>query len=92
MTREELQKVRDWADAKIATGEEPPWAWFQYMKLRENLDAILSGMDATCIVTVPEDSPQEAQRPGSGHLRLVGTCPPDSAQPAQSGAPVPLPM
>ena len=45
MRREELEKVRQWADDKIAAGQEPPWAWYQYMKLRETLDAILSGMD-----------------------------------------------
>lgn len=44
MTREELQKIRGWADDKIATGIEPPWSWYQLMKLREALDAILSGM------------------------------------------------
>ena len=43
MTKEDLKKIRQWADDKIATGEEPPWAWFQYMKLRETLDAILGG-------------------------------------------------
>jgi len=47
MTREELEKVRSWADAKLSTGEEPPWAWDQYMKLRETLDAILAGMAQT---------------------------------------------
>jgi len=44
MTREELQKVRDWATDKITAGQEPPWAWYQYMKLRETCDAILAGM------------------------------------------------
>ena len=45
--RDKLKEVRDWANEKLATGEEPPWAWFQYMKLRETLDQILAGMDAT---------------------------------------------
>ena len=40
MTQAELQKMRDWADAKIAGGQEPPWAWYQYMKLRETLDRL----------------------------------------------------
>ncbi len=73
MTRDDLERVREWANAKLATGEEPPWAWYQYMKLRETLDAILAGMDAKCVVTVPEDSQPAAQRPGTGHLRLVDT-------------------
>ena len=40
----ELMRIRHWADQKIQAGEEPPWAWYQYMKLREVLDAIIAGM------------------------------------------------
>lgn len=46
MTPTDLEEMRAWADEKIA-GDEPPWAWYQYMKLRETLDAILAGMAAT---------------------------------------------
>ena len=49
MTRLELQRLRKWADAKIATGQEPPWAWFQLMKLREALDALIGEMEAESI-------------------------------------------
>ena len=88
--REDLERVRAWALAKIATGEEPPWAWYQYMKLRETLDAILTGMDAAMPQT--ESSPQEAHRSGK-HLQLVGArYSPDTAPPRQSETPVPLPM
>ena len=45
--RKELEKIREWADSKIASGSEPPWAWYQYMKLRETVDAILGGMAVT---------------------------------------------
>ncbi len=86
MTREELQRVREWAVGKLATGEEPPWAWYQYMKLREVLDAILAGMAAT------EGSPRLAERP-ERRLRLVGTNdPPESVPPHQPDQPVQLPM
>ena len=46
--QEDLERVRlrAWAQEELATGEEPPWAWYQYMKLRETLDAILGGMEA----------------------------------------------
>lgn len=91
MNRDELQQVRDWADAKIATGAEPPWAWFQYMKLREVLDQMLAGMDATTVVIVPEDSPQEALRPGNGHLRLVDSTRPDTVQHGPKAGSVQLP-
>lgn len=43
----ELERVRDWAKEKIRDGSEPPWAWYQYMKLVETTDAILDGMAAT---------------------------------------------
>ena len=35
--------VRDWAKAKVDTGREPPWAWYQYMKLIDAVDALLPG-------------------------------------------------
>lgn len=68
MTKEELLRVRDWANQKLAMGEEPPWAWYQYMKLREVLDQMLAGMDAT----QTESSLESALHPGK-HLRLVGS-------------------
>lgn len=86
--REELQKIRDWANEKIAGGQEPPWAWYQYMKLRETCDAILSGMAAT---TLP-DSPQSAGNQGA-HLRLVdGNGPQENAPHRHAGLPVQMPM
>lgn len=92
MTKEDLKKIRQWADDKIATGEEPPWAWFQYMKLRETLDAILGGMDSSCIVTVPADLQSAEERRGNGHLRLVDTSQQGTSPPAQSEPEVLLPM
>ena len=59
--REELQKVRDWANEKIANGQEPPWAWYQYMKLRETLQAILAGIQAA--------SPERRVHRNRNHLR-----------------------
>lgn len=86
--RDELRKVRDWANEKIAAGQEPPWAWFQYMKLRETCDAILSGL----AVAMPPDSP-ESEQPQGAHLRLVErNSPQDTAQHRPAGLPVQLPM
>ncbi len=64
---DELQRVRDWAQSKAQGGQEPPWAWYQYMKLVETLDAILSGIAATLPL---EDSPQ-SEPPRAMHLRLA---------------------
>lgn len=86
--RSKLEDIRGWADAKIASGQEPPWAWFQYMKLRETLDAILAGMD--CVTM--ENSQQSEQHPGK-HLQLVeATDPQDTAQRHPVGLPTQPPM
>jgi len=86
--RKELEQVREWADAKIASGQEPPWAWFQYMKLRETLDEILAGMDSV----TTESSLQSASHPEK-HLRLVdATHQQDSAPHRPAGLPTRLPM
>lgn len=86
--RDELQKVRDWANEKISGGQEPPWAWYQYMKLVETVDAILHGMAATTTA-----SSQQSEEHLGAHLRLVGsTCPQDSAQPHHVGLPIQMPM
>jgi hypothetical protein len=90
MTRAELERVLDWANDKLATGAEPPWAWYQYMKLRETLEAILAGIEAASPQT--ESSPQ-SEAPLAGGLRLVvSNAQPDSAQRPPSGSAMPLPM
>lgn len=85
--RKELEQVREWADAKIASGQEPPWAWFQYMKLREAIDGILAGMDSV----TTEHLQQSVEHP-ERHLRLVGaTRSQDTAPRHRVGLPVQLP-
>lgn len=87
--RDKLEEVRDWAKSKIASGQEPPWAWFQYMKLIETSDAILSGMD--CVIT--KDHSQQSELHQGMHLRLVdSTDQQGNAQHRPAGLPVLLPM
>jgi hypothetical protein len=77
----EMVTLLEWTKAKLAKGEEPPWSWYQLMKLRETLEAILAGMAAT----TTESSPQSAHSPGK-HLRLVdSTDPQDASPPRPSG-------
>ena len=84
----ELERIRDWAKDKLQSGSEPPWAWYQYMKLCEVVEAILAGM----VVTIPADSPQSDQPPEK-HLRLVDdTDRQDNSQPRPAGLPVQMPM
>ena len=89
MIRDDLMRVREWTNGKIATGDEPPWTWYQYMKLREALDGVISGLEATS----PTANLQPlAPRQGT-HLRLVGdTDSRDSAPLRPSDVPVQLPM
>ncbi len=70
--RSKLENIREWADAKIASGQEPPWAWFQYMKLRETLDAILAGVDSVELVdaVLSPESHEPEGRP-AGRFRLI---------------------
>ena len=92
MTREELEKARAWADEKLSLGQEPPWAWYQYMKLRETLDAILAGQAATAVFNPTESLPQLAGRP-ERHLRLVGEAnQQNTSQSRHAGLPIQLPM
>jgi hypothetical protein len=67
LMREKLEDIRAWARAKVQSGHEPPWAWYQYMKLIEAANAILKGMASTATM---ESSQQSESRLGT-HLRLV---------------------
>lgn len=58
----ELKAVRDWAKEKIQDGSEPPWAWYQYMKLVETIDAILAGKEAAEPIHLAVDN-DEVQLP-----------------------------
>ena len=83
MTREELEKVRAWVDAK--TMAEFPWAW----KLRETMDAILTGMDAA-IVRPPLSaiSLESRQHQGSAYQRVVSASQRDNAKLHPAAVPV----
>ncbi len=73
----ELKRIREWAQQKIDAGQEPPWGWYQYMKLVEALNAILAGRQAS---TTMESLPLSEQHPAR-NLRLVASmCQPDTAQ------------
>ena len=84
----ELNRVREWAQEKISAGSEPPWAWYQYMKLIETVDAINDGTAAT----TTENSPQSVEHLGTP-LRLVdSTGRPNTFPPRRAGSKVRMPM
>ena len=89
VSAEDLDRIRQWAKEKIAQGSEPPWAWYQYMKLIEAIQSLQAGMAAS--ITQTENSPQSTEHPGA-HLRLVdSTDRLDNARRHPAGLPVQLP-
>ena len=44
--RDELALLRAWSEERLEAAEKATGEWFQYMRLREALDAILIAMDA----------------------------------------------
>ena len=66
MTRDDLEQVWGWANEKLATGEQPPWAWEQYVKLCETLDAISARMSGNKVSASSRYAQHQAP-----HLRLV---------------------
>lgn len=67
MTISELERVREWAIERLTTGNEPPWSWYQLMKLREASEALIAGMEAT----QPMAGLQGSEPRRGGGLRLV---------------------
>jgi len=57
-----LALCRDWAEGRVASGTEPPWAWYQYMKLIETVAAIQTGRAA---VSAGEPARLHAPTPGA---------------------------
>lgn len=85
----DLIAVREWAKNKIAAGDEPPWSWYQHMKLIEALDAILAGQASVS----PTGNLQRSDTHLGTHLRLVGSNDQqDSVQRHQADVPVQMPM
>jgi hypothetical protein len=91
--KKDLNNVLEWSKAKIRIGNEPPWAWYQYMKLNETIEAILKGM-----ASIESYDPtkgclqQSAKHQGSG-LRLVeNMSEQDESRPRQGIDEIPMPM
>src|SRR5262245_32557281 len=57
-----LALCRDWAEDRVASGNEPPWAWYQYMKLIETVAAIQTSRAAVS-AGEPQAEPQRVEAP-----------------------------
>ena len=87
--QKDLTRVREWAQEKAQSGGEPPWAWYQYMKLIEAANAILAGMAST----IPTASSRPAVEHQGKLIQLkAAMCPQGTARPHPAEESVPLPM
>lgn len=69
------------------TSEACYWARFDYLKLRETLEAIVSAMEATA----KEDAPASEPEPGSTLRLVVSNDQPESDEDPSAGGPEPQP-
>jgi hypothetical protein len=60
MSRDQRHKVLYFAAGELATADMPPWASFDYNRLRETLEVIVQGMEAAAqhIEGSPPSEPQ----------------------------------
>ena len=63
LARQAFASARERAKEILDGGEQPPWAWYQYMKLVEATDAILAGMETTLHVVGEEPADDSVQMP-----------------------------
>lgn len=87
---EAVTTLRGWAKQKIKEGHEPPWSWYQYMKLIETLDAIAAARLAG--TTETESSPLRERRPGASLQLVDQTYQPNTVRSHPAEPPVRLPM
>ena len=82
MSRNDVQKaILGWAEGKLPSGDDSPWAKFDYLKLRETLEAIVLCMEATTQQkeSPPDSSPTEPQPKATPRL-LVSNDQPGNAE------------
>ncbi len=84
----DLRRVKEWAQEKAKSGSEPPWAWYQLMKLVEAISAIQQGMESTTTA----NSPREVERRGKLIQLAAAKCSQDNAPRCPDEERVPLPM
>ena len=84
-----LSRLKAWAEEKIQGGTEPPWAWYQYMKLVETARAMLDGFEAT---QQTANSPRSAERSENVLQLRAAKGPQGSFQRPAGTTPVRLPM
>ena len=67
-----LALCRDWAEGRVASGNEPPWAWYQYMKLIETVAAIQTGRRAVASESPGVRPPASGPQPKADGVSDIG--------------------
>lgn len=86
---DKLQEVLAWANEKLNSGQEPPWAWEQYNQLRKSLLGILDGRRSTISL---QDSLKLQEHQGSDRPQSDCIVPLESARRRRDSLNVRLPM
>ena len=53
-----IGQIDDWAAEKIRTGDDPPWAWYHLMQLRDAIQRVTNDADGVMHVHVDLSTPQ----------------------------------
>lgn len=75
----DLKDMREWAARRIGAGQETPWDWYQLMKLREALEALIETEETQAKLRT-EGLPKQAPHPETRHRSSVHTNPPDNVR------------
>ena len=70
MQIDDLKRVDEWAAQRIGSHNETPWDWYQLMKLREALEALISSQENR--LTLQTEATPGSERHLEKHLQLVG--------------------
>ena len=88
MSRNKNHKAAlDWPEGETPSGEECFWARFDYLKLRETLEAIVSAMETTA----KEDQPASEAEPVSTLRLVVSNDRPENEENPSAEGPEPQP-
>jgi hypothetical protein len=92
IAKKHLEDLLMWAKDKAHSGSEPPWAWYQYMKLIETAESILGGMNSTLNIIPKENLPLTAKPQGNVHQLAAGKRRIDTSQPHLGNLEPQMPM
>jgi len=86
----QLSNLLEWSKEKVRDISQPPWAFYQYMKLTETAEAILKGMAST--LPTPVDLLKSERHLGNGLRLSVDNDRPENVQHHSDIVEVNLPM